>query len=53
MQLPFYCDYGSNIDLGKRVFFNFNCILLDICQVSSRLYVACFCSPDLHTDAPA
>ena len=25
MQPPFYCDYGSNIDLGERVFFNFNC----------------------------
>src|SRR5687768_7911039 len=22
MQPPFYCDYGSNIRLGKRVFFN-------------------------------
>ena len=25
MQPPFYCDYGSNISLGERVFFNFNC----------------------------
>ena len=33
MQPPFYCDYGSNILLGKRVFFNFNCIVLDVCQV--------------------
>ena len=24
MQPPFYCDYGSNIELGERVFFNFN-----------------------------
>jgi len=23
MQPPFYCDYGSNIHLGQRVFFNF------------------------------
>jgi maltose O-acetyltransferase len=34
MQPPFYCDYGSNIDLGERVFFNFNCIVLDVCHVS-------------------
>jgi maltose O-acetyltransferase len=34
MQPPFYCDYGSNIELGKRVFFNFNCIVLDVCRVS-------------------
>jgi maltose O-acetyltransferase len=33
MQPPFYCDYGSNILLGDRVFFNFNCIVLDVCQV--------------------
>src|SRR5687767_1500596 len=24
MQPPFYCDYGANIRLGTRVFFNFN-----------------------------
>ena len=33
MQPPFFCDYGSNILLGERVFFNFNCIVLDVCQV--------------------
>ena len=33
MQPPFYCDYGSNIELGERVFFNFNCIVLDVCPV--------------------
>lgn len=26
---PFYCDYGVNITLGERVYFNFNCVLLD------------------------
>ena len=33
MQPPFFCDYGSNIELGDRVFFNFNCIVLDVCPV--------------------
>ena len=33
MQPPFYCDYGTNIELGERVFFNFNCIVLDVCRV--------------------
>jgi maltose O-acetyltransferase len=33
IQPPFYCDYGSNIELGERVFFNFNCIVLDVCPV--------------------
>ncbi len=34
MQPPFFCDYGSNILLGKRVFFNFNCVVLDVAAVS-------------------
>lgn len=33
MQPPFFCDYGSNIELGERVFFNFNCVVLDVCTV--------------------
>lgn len=33
MQPPFYCDYGSNIYLGERVFFNYNCVVLDVCEV--------------------
>lgn len=33
LQPPFFCDYGSNIRLGKRVFFNFNCVVLDVCEV--------------------
>jgi maltose O-acetyltransferase len=31
---PFYCDYGYNISLGKGVFLNFNCVILDVCAVS-------------------
>jgi len=31
---PFYCDYGSNITLGEKVFFNFNCIVLDVAPVT-------------------
>lgn len=34
MQPPFWCDYGTNILLGERVFFNFNCIVLDVCEVT-------------------
>lgn len=33
MQPPFFCDYGTNIYLGERVYFNFNCIILDVCEV--------------------
>jgi maltose O-acetyltransferase len=30
---PFFCDYGSNITLGDKVFFNFNCVILDVAPV--------------------
>jgi maltose O-acetyltransferase len=33
MQPPFYCDYGFNLLLGKKCFFNFNCVVLDVCPV--------------------
>jgi maltose O-acetyltransferase len=39
MQPPFFCDYGSNIFLGKKCFFNFNCIVLDVCEVRIGNYV--------------
>lgn len=31
---PFFCDYGWNISLGERVFFNFNCVALDVCPIT-------------------
>jgi maltose O-acetyltransferase len=33
MQPPFFCDYGTQIELGERVFFNYNCVVLDVCRV--------------------
>jgi maltose O-acetyltransferase len=34
LQPPFYCDYGTNILLGEKVFFNFACIVLDVALVT-------------------
>lgn len=34
IQPPFFCDYGSNIVLGTKVFFNFNCVVLDVMPVT-------------------
>jgi maltose O-acetyltransferase len=31
---PFYCDYGRNVILGRRVYFNFNCVILDAAKVT-------------------
>ena len=33
IQPPFYCDYGYNMKVGERVFFNFNCVVLDVAPV--------------------
>lgn len=30
----FYCDYGWNIHLGSKVYFNFNCVVLDVLPVT-------------------
>ena len=33
LQPPFYCDYGTNLCIGDNVFFNFNCVVLDVMRV--------------------
>lgn len=30
---PFYCDYGFNIEVGKNLFTNYNCTILDVAKV--------------------
>ena len=34
IEAPFYCDYGSNMVVGEKVFFNFNCVVLDVMKVT-------------------
>jgi maltose O-acetyltransferase len=36
---PFHCDYGSNISLGAKVYFNFGCVVLDVASVRIGDYV--------------
>lgn len=31
---PFFCDYGKHILVGNNVFFNFNCVLLDVATIT-------------------
>ena len=31
---PFHCDYGYNIHLADSAFLNFNCVILDVVEVS-------------------
>lgn len=33
LRTPFYTDYGYNIHLGADVFFNYGCVLLDVCDI--------------------
>jgi maltose O-acetyltransferase len=33
IRAPFYADYGYNIHLGRGVFFNYGCVLLDVCDI--------------------
>lgn len=46
LQPPFYCDYGANIFLGERVYFNFDCVILDACKVQIGDY--CFFGPKVQ-----
>ncbi|MFP7485063.1 maltose acetyltransferase domain-containing protein [Priestia filamentosa] len=43
---PFRCDYGYNIHIGKNFFMNFECVLLDVCEI--RIGDNCFIAPGVH-----
>jgi len=34
LEPPFFCDYGTNITFGEKVFLNFNCVILDVATVT-------------------
>ncbi|MFK8110647.1 MAG: sugar O-acetyltransferase [Rubripirellula sp.] len=46
LEPPFRCDYGTNIYLGEKVYFNFDCVILDVCEVRIGSYV--FIAPGVH-----
>ncbi len=43
---PFFCDYGHNIHIGSRFFMNFDCVILDVCEV--RIGDSVFIGPGVH-----
>lgn len=43
---PFHCDYGYNIVCGENVYFNVNCVILDVMPV--KLGNNVFCGPGVH-----
>lgn len=42
----FHCDYGSNIHAGENFYANFNCVILDVCDV--RIGNNCLLAPGVH-----
>ncbi|WP_068786678.1 maltose acetyltransferase domain-containing protein [Paenibacillus phocaensis] len=42
----FRCDYGSNIYVGNHFYANFDCVILDVCEV--RIGEYCFMAPGVH-----
>ncbi|KAI9807789.1 MAG: hypothetical protein M1825_005094 [Sarcosagium campestre] len=33
VESPVFVDYGTNVELGRNVYINFNCVILDTCKV--------------------
>ncbi|WP_324617931.1 maltose O-acetyltransferase [Cohnella cholangitidis] len=42
----FRCDYGYNIHVGNHFYANFDCVILDVCEV--RIGDNCFVAPGVH-----
>jgi maltose O-acetyltransferase len=42
----FRCDYGYNIHVGENFYMNFDCVILDVCEV--RIGDNCFIGPGVH-----
>jgi len=42
---PFYCDYGTNIELAEKVYANFNCVFLDVAPI--RIGASTFLGPSV------
>ena len=46
MEPTFRCDYGYNIHVGENFYANFDCVILDVCEV--RIGDNCFIAPGVH-----
>ena len=45
VNLPFYCDYGFNIEAGKNFYANYNCTIIDVAKV--KIGDNCFMAPNV------
>jgi maltose O-acetyltransferase len=46
---PFFCDYGTNIKVGKNFYMNFDCVILDCAQVEIGDNVLCGPKVQIYT----
>lgn len=46
MEPNLHVDYGYNIHVGNHFYANFNCTILDVCEV--RIGDYCLMGPDVH-----
>ena len=46
VESTFRCDYGYNIHVGHNFFANFDCVILDVCEV--RIGDNCLLAPGVH-----
>lgn len=42
----FRCDYGYNIHVGENFYANFDCVMLDVCEI--HIGKNCFIAPGVH-----
>ncbi|MFB9762053.1 maltose O-acetyltransferase [Ectobacillus funiculus] len=42
----FRCDYGYNIHVGENFYANFDCVMLDVCEI--RIGENCLLAPGVH-----
>jgi len=43
---PFRCDYGYNVSVGDGFYANFDCVILDVCEVD--VGAGCLLGPGVH-----
>ncbi|NMD71083.1 acetyltransferase [Bacillus sp. DNRA2] len=46
IETPFRCDYGYNIYVGENFYANYDCVLLDVCEI--RFGDNCMLAPGVH-----
>lgn len=39
IETPFHCDYGCHISVGEEFYANYDCIMLDVCDITIGDYV--------------